>query len=80
MPKKPPAVRPPGGVPKGTRPGAVRRYAQRFGRDAAIRRFGKDAVTRFGGSAGRSAATNLARRGVVGALGKGGNKSIPEIC
>ena len=75
MPKKPPAVRPPGGVPKGTRPGAVRRYAQRFGRDAAIRRFGKDAVTRFGGSAGRSTATSLARRGVVGALGKGGTRA-----
>ena len=65
----------PGGIPKGTRPGAVRRFAQRYGRDAAIKRFGKDAVTRFGGSAGRSAITNLGRRGLVGVLGKGGTKA-----
>ena len=65
----------PGGIPKGTRPGAVRRFAQRYGRDAAIKKFGKDAVTRFGGSAGRSAATKLARQGLVGVLGKGGTKA-----
>ena len=65
----------PGGIPKGTRPGAVRRFAQRYGRDAAIKKFGKDAVTRFGGSAGRSAVTNLGRRGLVGVLGKGGTKA-----
>ena len=65
----------PGGIPKGTRPGAVRRFAQRYGRDAAIKKFGKDAVTRFGGSAGRSAITNLGRRGLVGVLGKGGTKA-----
>ena len=70
-----PGIKPPGGVPKGTRPGAVRRYTQRFGRDAAIKRFGKDAVTRLGGSAGRSTATNLARRGAVGILGKGGTRA-----
>jgi hypothetical protein len=75
MPKKPPDVKPPGGVPKGTKPGAVRRYTQRFGRDAAIKKFGKDAVKKLGGSAGRSAATSLARRGVVGALGKGGTRA-----
>ena len=65
----------PGGIPKGTRPGAVRRFTQRYGRDAAIKKFGKDAVTRFGGSAGRSAVTNLGRRGLVGVLGKGGTKA-----
>ena len=65
----------PGGIPKGTRPGAVRRFAQRYGRDAAIKKFGKDAVTRFGGSAGRSAITNLGRKGLVGVLGKGGTKA-----
>ena len=66
----------PGGIPKGTRPGAVRRFAQRYGRDAAIKKFGKDAVTRFGGSAGRSAVTNLGRRGLVGVfLEKGGTKA-----
>ena len=65
----------PGGIPKGTRPGAVRRFAQRYGRDAAIKKFGKSAVTKFGGSAGRSAATKLARQGLVGVLGKGGTKA-----
>lgn len=69
-----PGIKPPSGVPKGTKPGAVRRYTQRFGRKAAIERFGKGAVTRLGGSASRSAATNLARRGAVGILGKGGTR------
>ena len=58
-----------------TKPGTVRKYAQRFGKNAAINKFGKDAVKKFGGSAGRSTATNLARRGLVGALGKGGTKA-----
>jgi ABC-type antimicrobial peptide transport system permease subunit len=69
-----PGIKPPSGVPRGTKPGAVRRYTQRFGRKAAVKRFGKDAVTRLGGSASRSAATKLARRGAVGILGKGGTK------
>ena len=63
------------GIPKGTKPGAIRKYIQRFGRDAAIKRFGKDAVSKFGGSAGRSTITKLARKGAVGALGKGGTKA-----
>lgn len=63
------------GIPKGTKPGAVRKYIQRFGRDAAIQRFGKDAVSKFGGSAGRSTITKLARQGAVATLGKGGTKA-----
>ena len=51
---------------------AARRYAQRFGRDAAVKRFGSDAVKSLGGKYGRSAATNLARRGAASLLGKQG--------
>ena len=40
---------------------AARRYANRFGRDAAEKRFGKDAVSGLGGKFGRSRATNFAR-------------------
>ena len=53
---------------------AVQRYAKRFGRDAAIKKFGKQTVQKFGGKFARSGATNLARKGLVGALGKGGAK------
>ncbi len=53
---------------------AARRYAQRFGRDAAIKRFGSDAVKSLGGKYGRSAVTNLARRGAAGLLGRQGLK------
>jgi hypothetical protein len=54
--------------------GAARRYAQRYGRDAAIKRFGKEAVGTLG-NVGRSSATKLARKGLVGVLGKGGTKA-----
>ena len=68
------------GRPKGmqsagtTSRGAARRYAQRYGRDAAIKRFGKEAVGTLG-NVGRSSATKLARKGLVGVLGKGGTKA-----
>ena len=68
------------GRPKGmqsagtTSRGAARRYAQRYGRDAAIKRFGKEAVGTLG-NVGRSSATKLARQGLVGVLGKGGTKA-----
>lgn len=55
-----------------TSPRAARRYAQRYGKDAAINRFGKDAVKNLGGKFGRSGATNFARKGLVGILGKKG--------
>jgi len=55
---------------------AARRYARRFGRDAAVRRFGERGVGYLGGKYARSQATNLARRGIIGLAGKGGTKLI----
>jgi hypothetical protein len=55
---------------------AARRYARRFGRDAAVRRFGEKGVGYLGGKYARSQATNLARRGIIGLAGKGGTKLI----
>lgn len=55
---------------------AARRYSRRFGRDAAVRRFGEEGVKSLGGKYGRSAATNLARKGAVSLLGKGGTKAV----
>lgn len=52
------------------------RYAKRYGRDAAIKKFGRDGVRSLGGKYGRSAGTNLARKGAVALLGKGGAKAI----
>ena len=57
-----------------TSPQAARRYAQRFGRDAAIRRFGQEGVRSLGGRYARSGATNLARKGITSALGRSGTK------
>ena len=57
-----------------TSPQAARRYAQRFGRDAATRRFGQEGVRSLGGRYARSGATNLARRGITSALGRSGTK------
>jgi hypothetical protein len=60
-------------------PAAARKYAERYGRDAAIKKFGKDGVKSLGGKYGRSAATNLARKGAVSLLGKGGTKAALKI-
>ena len=57
-------------------PGVARRYAERFGRDAALKKFGKEGVESLGGRYARSGATNLARKGLVGLAGKGGAKAI----
>ena len=62
-----------------TSPQAARRYAQRFGRDAATRRFGEQGVRSLGGKYARSGATNLARKGLVSVLGKGGTKTGLKI-
>lgn len=62
-----------------TSPQAARRYAQRFGRNAATRRFGEQGVRSLGGRYARSSATNLARRATVGVLGKGGTKAALKI-
>lgn len=58
---------------------AARRYAQRFGRNAATRRFGEQGVRSLGGKYARSSATNLARRATVGVLGRGGTKAALKI-
>ena len=51
---------------------AARRYARRFGKDAAVKRFGKEGVKSLGGKFGRSGAQNIARKGLAGILGKKG--------
>ena len=61
----------------GTTATAARRYASRYGRDAAIQRFGKDAVGSLGGRFGRSQATNLGRSALVKTLGgRGAAKAV----
>ena len=65
-----------GGRTRTTSPQAARRYAQRFGRDAATRRFGQEGVRSLGGRYARSGATNLARRGITSALGRSGTKVV----
>jgi len=57
-----------GSQDKVTSSGAARRYANRFGRDAAEKRFGRDAVSGLGGKFGRSKATNFARGAATGVL------------
>lgn len=65
----------PGRTPT-TSSAAARRYADRFGIDAARKRFGKDAVKSLGGKYARSGVTNVARKALVGTLGKGGTKAV----
>ena len=65
-----------GGRTRTTSPQAARRYAQRFGRDAATRRFGQEGVRSLGGRYARSGATNLARRGITSVLGRSGTKVV----
>jgi len=61
---------------KTTSSAVARRYAQRFGRDAAVNRFGQEGVRSLGGKYARSGAENLARKGLVSLAGKGGAKAI----
>ena len=61
----------------GTTASAARRYASRYDRDAAVRRFGSDAVKSLGGKYGRSAVTNLGRNVLVKTLGgRGAAKTL----
>ena len=60
----------------GVKPAAVTRYAQRFGRNAAIKKFGSKAVERYGGTAARSGLTKLGRKGLTSILGKAGSKTF----
>ena len=59
----------------GTTSQAARRFADRYGRDAAIKKFGQEGVESLGGRYARSGVTNLARKGAVAILGKGGTKA-----
>jgi len=54
----------------------IRRFASRYGRRAAERKFGKAAVQQLGGRFARSGATNLARQAMVKGLGKKGTKQL----
>ena len=54
----------------------MKKYADKFGRDAAVRRFGQESVEGLGGKYARSGITNLARKGLVGLAGKGGAKAV----
>jgi hypothetical protein len=60
----------------GTTAEAARRYSQRFGRDAAIKKFGAEGVRSLGGRYARSGATRFGRNALVGLAGKGGAKAI----
>ena len=55
---------------------AARRYAEKYGRDAAVKRFGEEGVRSLGGKYARSGFTNAARKGAVAVLGKGGTKAV----
>ena len=54
----------------------MRRYAERYGRDAAIDKFGKGSVKDLGGKYGRSRLSNVARAGAVKLAGKSGAKTV----
>jgi len=64
------------GGARGVKPRAVTRYAQRYGRNAAVKKFGSEAVERYGGTAARSTATKLGRKGLTTLLGKQGSKTF----
>ena len=68
--------RTPGRSPRGIDPKLARRYAERYGRDAAIRKFGKEGVESLGGKYGRSTVSNVARKGLVSLAGKSGAKVV----
>ena len=64
------------GGARGVKPSAVTRYTQRFGRNAAVKKFGSKAVERYGGTAARSTVTKLGRKGLTSILGKAGSKTF----
>ena len=64
---------------KGVSPAAARRYADTYGKTAAIRRFGEAGVKSLGGKYGRSKITNLGRAALVKGLGKGGVKAAAKV-
>lgn len=54
----------------------MRRYAERYGREAAVNKFGKESVKDLGGKYGRSKLSNVARAGAVKLVGKSGAKTV----
>jgi hypothetical protein len=63
-----------------TSPAAARRFASRFGRDAAEKRFGRDAVSTLGGRFGRSRVTNAVRKGATGIANRlGGRQGVKTL-
>jgi hypothetical protein len=71
--------RTPGRSRRGIDPKLARRYTERFGRDAAARKFGQEGVRSLGGKYARSGATNLARNALVGVAGKSGAKKALKV-
>jgi len=63
----------------GTSAAAARKYAEKFGVDAAKKKFGEQAVKSLGGKYARSGFTNLARKGAVAVLGKSGVKAAIKV-
>lgn len=57
----------------------MKKYADKYGRDAAVRRFGERGVKSLGGKYARSQFSNLARKGIVNTLGKGGTKAALKV-
>ena len=56
-----------------------KRFAEKYGRDEFIKRFGKDNLKNLPKSMQRSALTKFGRKAVVGALGKGGTKTALKV-
>ena len=54
----------------------MKKYADKFGRDAAVRRFGEESVSSLGGKYARSGITRFGRRAFVDLAGKGGAKTV----
>ena len=54
----------------------MKRYFQKYGRDAFVQRFGQEGLEALPGGMARSGLTKAARGAFVGVLGKGGAKSV----
>ena len=54
----------------------MKRYFQRYGRDAFVQRFGQEGLEALPGGMARSGVTKFARNAFVGLAGKGGAKAI----
>ena len=63
----------------GTSATAARKYAEKYGRDAAVRKFGEKGVRSLGGKYARSGVANLGRKASVSVLGKGGAKAALKV-